>query len=136
MMIFELNSRVHGKRFDQITDEELTTLTGLGFDWIWMMGIWQISAGASAVARQIAPDYQGSPYAISEYQVNPDLGGETAFREFVARAHKVGLRVMADFVPNHMAIDSPLIDQHPEFFIHSNPALRDEKPHDYFIHSS
>ncbi|MEW6736042.1 MAG: alpha-amylase family glycosyl hydrolase [Acidobacteriota bacterium] len=134
MIIFELNTRVYGKRFDKITDKELKQWAALGFDWIWLMGIWHISPATRTTSKKLAPDFEGSPYAIAEYEVSKELGGEKAFRELVERAHQAGLRVMADFVPNHMALDSPLIDAHPEYFIHSNPALRDERWEDYFQH--
>jgi glycosidase len=134
VILFELNTRVHGKRFDEISNQELRDLVALGFDWIWMMGIWQISPAVLAISKRFGRDFEGSPYAIADYEVSRELGGERAFRDFVARARAAGLRVMADFVPNHMAVDSPLIDAHPEWFIHSNPALRDERPTDFFDH--
>lgn len=134
MILFEWNTRVHGKRFDQISDQELSELRALGFDWIWMMGIWRISPAVLAISKRFGHDFEGSPYAIADYEISPLLGGEQAFRDFVRRAREQGLRVMADFVPNHMAVDSPLIDAHPEWVIHSNPSLRDERPEDYFDH--
>lgn len=134
MIIFELNTRLHGKPFDQISDDYLKNLSRIGFDWIWMMGIWRISPTGREISKKLAPDFEGSPYALLDYKVNPDLGGEGAFRRFVSRAHSVGLKVMVDFVPNHMAVDSPLIDSHPEYFIHSNHLLRQENPEDFFYH--
>jgi glycosidase len=134
VILFELNTRVHGKPFDQIEDAELRGLVDLGFDWIWTMGIWRISPAVLEISKRFAHDFEGSPYAIADYEVSPELGGEPAFRRFVERAHRAGLRVMADFVPNHIAIDSPLIDAHPEWIIRSNPRHRDEHPNDYFDH--
>lgn len=135
-MIFELNVRVYGKPFNEITDLELQTWADLGFDWLWLMGIWRISPAGRLISKQMAADYEGSPYALLDYTINPDLGGETAFQDLVTRAHKVGLKVMADFIPNHMAVDSPLIYEQPDYFIHSNPGLRNERPRDYFMHGS
>lgn len=136
MIIYELNARVYGKRFNEITNQELQQLVDLGFDWLWLMGIWRTSVAGKIIAQQITSDFEASPYAIVDYTVNPDLGGEEALRDLVSRAHKLGLKIMADFVPNHMAPDSPLIDSHPEFFIHHNPDLRDESPRDNFLHPS
>ncbi|MBL8192849.1 MAG: hypothetical protein JNM06_03415, partial [Blastocatellia bacterium] len=98
MIIYELNARVYGKNFDQISDQELQQLVDLGFDWLWLMGIWRTSEGGKVVAQGIEPDFEASPYAIVDYQVNPDLGGEGALKDLVNRAHKLGLKVMADFV--------------------------------------
>lgn len=134
MIIFEMNVRVLGQPLDQIAAEQIDRIAALGFDWIWLMGLWCIGPAAVEISKRYAPDFVGSPYAISAYEVSPELGGNAALRAFVARAHKAGIRVMADFVPNHMSVDSPLIDAHPEFVIHSNPALRSEAPHDYFEH--
>lgn len=134
MIIYELNARVHAKAFDQISEVYLRELVDTGFDWIWLMGIYTESPAAKEVFRKTAPDFEASPYALLDYSINPKLGGEEAFKVLVERAHNVGLKVMADFVPNHMAIDSPLIDEHPEYFIFSNPELRDEAPSDYFTH--
>jgi glycosidase len=136
MIIYELNARVYGKKFNEISDEELQKLVDLGFDWLWLMGIWRTSPKAKEIFQKITPDFEASPYALLDYKVNPDLGGEEALSNLVNRAHKLGLKVMADFVPNHMAPDSPLIDEHPEFFIHSNKDLRDELDRDYFTHPS
>src|ERR1051326_9160339 len=105
MIIYELNARVYNKKFNEFSNEELTRLVNLGFDWLWIMGIWRISPAGTTISKQSAPDFEGSPYAIMDYEINPDLGGESAFRDLVARAHRAGLRVMADFVPNHMAVD-------------------------------
>lgn len=134
MILFEFNTRVHGKQFDQIDETELRGLADLGFDWIWTMGIWRISPAVLEISKRFAHDFEGSPYAIADYEVSPELGGEAAFRRFVERAHRVGLRVMADFVPNHIALDSPLIDAHPEWIIHSNPRHRIEDPRDFYDH--
>ena len=135
-MIFELNVRVYGKAFNEITDAELQAWADLGFDWLWLMGIWRISPAGRLISKQMAADYEGSPYALLDYTVNPDLGGESAFQDLVVRAHKIGLKIMADFIPNHMAVDSPLIYEQPDYFIHSNPGLRNERPRDYFMHGS
>lgn len=134
MLLFEMNVRLLGEPLDRIAEEHLDRLAALGFDWVWLMGLWRIGPAAVAISKLYGADFQGSPYAIASYDVSPELGGDAALRAFVARAHRAGLKVMADFVPNHMSVDSPLIDAHPEFAIHSNPELRHESPHDYFKH--
>src|SRR4051812_49780003 len=98
------------------------------------MGIWCMGPAGVTLSRKYAPDFEGSPYAIAEYAVDPLLGGEPALRTFVTRAHALGIKVMADFVPNHLAFDTPLIDIDPGMVIHSNPALRKEYAVDYYDH--
>ncbi len=61
----------------------------------------------------------GSPYAVSDYTaINPYLGTKADFKHLVATAHGLGLRVIMDFVPNHTAWDNPMIEAHPEFYVH------------------
>ena len=134
MILFELNARLHHQRLDALADEHLPRLAALGFDWVWLMGIWTMGAAGVALSRTYAPDFEGSPYAIAAYEVDPILGGEAALLGFVTRAHALGIKVMADFVPNHLASDTPLIDQDPAMVIPSNPARRREYEVDYYDH--
>ncbi len=134
MRIYEINTRLHCLSLEQITDAELGELSLLGFDCIWPMGIWQISQGAKRISKIVAEDYEGSPYAIPEYRVNSELGGERAFSALVERAHRAGLRVIVDFVSNHMAIDSPWIDENPELFIRSDSRVRNQTTSEFFLH--
>jgi glycosidase len=134
VILFELNARLYKKSLDQLAEEHLPRLAALGFDWIWLMGIWRMGPAGVVLSRKYAPDFEGSPYAIAAYEVDPLLGGEAALRAFVARAHAAGIKVMADFVPNHLAFDTPLIDEDPGMVIHSNPSLRREVETDYYEH--
>ncbi|HQR38168.1 MAG TPA: alpha-amylase family glycosyl hydrolase [Blastocatellia bacterium] len=131
-LIFELNARLFGKPFDEITSTDLSYFRRLGFTHIWLMGIWRISAGAVAVSKRFGADFLGSPYAIDQYEVNPALGTERSLSELRHRAAAEGLRLIVDFVPNHLAFDSVLVNEHPEFFIHFDPDARDERPEWYF----
>ena len=45
--------------------------------------------------------FEGSPYAVSEYSVNPTIGTVKELVDFRQRLHAYGLRLMLDFVPNH-----------------------------------
>lgn len=127
-MIYEINSRSWGAKlksdgtlklrcFDRISSGELKRIRHAGFDTIWMMGVWEISKKAQEISRWYGDDFEGSPYAIPEYKINRQLGGEEQFFDFVNRAHKLDIKIIIDFVPNHMALDSQWIQEHPEFFI-------------------
>ncbi|MBD3271066.1 MAG: hypothetical protein GF384_00845 [Elusimicrobia bacterium] len=142
-MIYEINTRsweakkktdgtVKLRCFDRVSSAELKKIKNLGFDTIWLMGIWEISKKAREISRWYADDFYGSPYAIPEYRVNNEIGGEEQFIDFVTRAHKLGLKILVDFVPNHMAVDSRWINEHPEFFVsfplsHYDSQLEDKK---------
>jgi len=85
----------------------------LGFDWIFVNPIQK-------------PGKSGSLYSIRDYfRINPALidravsaSGNAQVRKMVARAEKLGLRMMQDLVINHCAYDSPLLKKHPEWFVH------------------
>lgn len=136
MRIYEIHTRAKYASFEQITDTELSRIAVLGFDAIWLMGVWQISKGATSISKIVSADFEGSPYAIPNYKINPNLGGLKSFEALVNRAHAVNLRVIVDFVSNHLSLDSPLIRKHPEYFIRSNPMVRHQNTGDYFLHKS
>jgi glycosidase len=62
-------------------------------------------------------DIVGSGFAITGYTVAEKLGGNAALARLRRRMESRGLRLLLDFVPNHMALDHPWVDQHPEYFV-------------------
>ncbi len=136
MRIYEINSRLHCESFDQFTEAELNGLIQLGFDALWMMGVWRISEGAKKMSKITCADFEGSPYAVPVYEINRDLGGRSQFNRLIDRAHRTGLSVLVDFVSNHMALDSPWIFQHPGFFVTSNTDARRQLISEFFLHKS
>lgn len=90
--------------------KQLPRLAAMGVDIIWLMPIHPIGA----VNRKGS---LGSPYAVRDYRgVNPELGTEAEFRAFVDEAHRLGLKVILDWVANHSAYDNPLTISHPEWY--------------------
>src|SRR5262249_11467557 len=127
-------SRASGRAatLDDIPDAELDRLAGLGFDWLWLLSVWQTGLAGQHVSRTneewrrdfaaTLPDLRdediaGSGFAITGYTVHQNLGGESALARVRERLGKRGLKLMLDFVPNHMGLDHPWIDEHPEHFI-------------------
>ena len=117
---------------DDFDDVELDRLAAQGFDWIWLLSVWQTGAAAQRLSRSRAdwradfqrtlPDLQdadigGSGFAITAYTVHADLGGDAALARLRERLRQRGLKLMLDFVPNHVAPDHPWVDAHPEFFV-------------------
>jgi hypothetical protein len=135
-LIYELNARIYGRRFDDITRRDLATFHRGGFSHIWLMGIWRISPGALRLSKRYGADFEGSPYAVPAYEVNPMLGDEASLRALRDRARLEGLRIIVDFVPNHTAFDTPLLAEHPEYFMQSNPGMRHERPEWFYQHPS
>jgi hypothetical protein len=107
-------------------------IASLGFDAVWLMGVWKRSPAGIAIAnknanllvdfRRALPDFRpqdnvGSPYCVRQYIVDPHLGGPRGLAIARKELAKRGLRLILDFVPNHVAPDHPWVSQHPEFFI-------------------
>lgn len=141
-MLYQLNtrvwlrerSRVLGRHatLDDIPDEDLDQFVTRGFDWVWLLSVWQTGEAARRVSltnpewrREFAEtlpdlcddDICGSGFAITAYSVHTNLGGEAALARFRERLCLRGLRLMLDFVPNHMGLDHPWVREHPEYFV-------------------
>jgi len=140
--ILEINTRAwlarlearHGRRFmlQEIPDEYWQTFKKRGFDAIWLMGVWKQSPKACEIARnhaeiaeqirRVKPDFKvediiASPYAVYEYEPAEDLGGEAGLRALHAKLNGMGIALFLDFVPNHMAIDSPTVNSAPDLYV-------------------
>jgi len=116
----QLSKKYHQSinHLDQIPDEELNILARWGFTGLWLIGVWERSR-ASARIKQLCgnPEAISSAYSLYGYQIAQDLGGEEAYRNLRERAWRRGIRMASDMVPNHMAIDSPWLIEHPDWFI-------------------
>jgi glycosidase len=110
-VIYQINTR-------QFTPEgtfeaamaELPRLAEFGVDILWLMPIHPIGE----VNRK---GTLGSPYSVKDYYgINPEFGTEDDFRAFVAEAHRLGMKVILDWVANHSAWDNPLVEAHPDWY--------------------
>jgi hypothetical protein len=141
-------SRRLGRRvtLDDISDEDLDRLAAPGFDWIWLLSVWQTGGAAQQVSRTnpewraefhhtlpdlTDEDIAGSGFAITGYTVHPALGGDAALARLRTRLQVRGLRLMLDFVPNHMALDHPWIESHPEYFVAGTDVDLQREPQNY-----
>ncbi len=131
---------------DDIPDVELDRLAELGFDWIWFLSLWQTGLQSREVSRHQAEwrqefhetlpdlredDIAGSGFAITGYTVPTHLGGDAALARLRERAGLRGLKLMLDFVPNHMGLGHPWIDEHPDYFIQGTEADLARYPQNY-----
>jgi glycosidase len=141
-------SRTLGRRakLDDIPDAELDRLARMGFDWVWFLSVWQTGPAAQAVSRsnpewrrefqETLPDLRdedipGSGFAITGYTVHTDLGGDAALARLHDRLKKRGLKLMLDFVPNHMGLGHPWTEEHPQHFIRGNESDLAQAPQNY-----
>ncbi len=105
-------------RLDQIPDEELEALARWGFSGLWLIGLWERSPASWRIKQLCGnPEAVASAYSIFDYQIAADLGGEEALQNLKERAWRRGIRLASDMVPNHMAIDSRWVMEHPDWFI-------------------
>lgn len=131
---------------DDIPEAELEQLAKMGFDWIWLLSLWQTGLASQRVSRirqdlrnefqETLPDLRdddipGSGFAITGYTVHKALGGAAALARLRQRLRKHGLRLMLDFVPNHTALDHPWAETHPEYYISGTEADLSQSPGNY-----
>ena len=143
-LLYEINTRCWLRALSQksgtaitlanVPDSEIAGWVRLGFTHIWLMGVWTTGPRARAEALQhpelrkaydqLLPgwgdaDVGGSPYAIGNYQVPAALGGEAGLGAFRQRLHAQGLKLVLDFVPNHLGLDHAWIVDRPDLFVQS-----------------
>ena len=91
-------------------EKELPRIKELGADILWFMPMSPIG-----VAKR--KGILGSYYSISDYSaINPEFGDSADFARVVDEAHKLGMKVILDWVPNHTAWDHHWMTEHPEFY--------------------
>jgi hypothetical protein len=107
-------------------------IADLGFDAVWLMGVWQRSPAGIQIAltkrdlldsfRAALPDWGaadvvGSPYCIRDYVVDDQLGGPAGLAVARQALAARGIRLILDFVPNHVAPDHLWTTARPELFV-------------------
>lgn len=103
-------------KFNDFTAERLKSIKDLGATHIWYTGVIEHATQTDYSAFGIKKDHPavvkgiaGSPYAIKDYyDVDPDLAENVdermkEFQSLVTRTHRAGLKILIDFVPNHVA---------------------------------
>jgi glycosidase len=103
-------------KFNDITEKAITEIKAMGFTHIWYTGVIEHATMTNYSGYGIKPDAPavvkgraGSPYAIKDYyDIDPDLAVDVPnrmaeFEALVLRTQQEGLKVIIDFVPNHVA---------------------------------
>lgn len=119
----------------EVPDEIWDGIAQLHIDAVWFMGVWQRSPAGITISnahqgnltdfRRALPDFDfrdnvGSPYCIRQYRVDDYFGGPDGLAGARAKLAARGIRLILDFVPNHLAHDHPWVAEYPEFFIRGN----------------
>ena len=106
------------ERLDQVPDAELERLAGLGFNGLWLIGLWERSPASRRIKHLCGnPEAEASAYSLVRYSVANQLGGDQALADLQRRAAGYGIRLAADMVPNHTGLDSDWMVDHPDWFI-------------------
>ena len=154
--LFQINTRVWLNRLSRESGKRITladidnaTIDGFaeqGFDWIWLLSVWQTGAAGRAVSRSnpqwraefmaILPDLTeddicGSGFAITAYTVSEALGGERALAQFREKLARRGIKLLLDFVPNHSAPDHPWVKTHPDYYVEGSEEALAAAPQNY-----
>ncbi len=141
-VIYEINTAVWLDELSRRSGQRLTladvppagwdAATPAGVDAVWLMGVWERSPLGLEVANhneellhsfgRALPDVRpsdiiGSPYCVRRYIVDPLFGGPEGLRRARESLAARGVRLLLDYVPNHVAPDHPWTRAHPERFI-------------------
>jgi len=133
IIVYQVFTRLHGNtvqtrkpfgtieengcgKFNDFTPTVLKQLREMGISHVWYTGVirhaTQTDYTAYGIPRQhpaVVKGRAGSPYAITDYyDVDPDLAVDVdkrmaEFEKLVSRTHRAGLKMIIDFVPNHVA---------------------------------
>src|SRR2546428_1413501 len=130
-----------------VPSEQWDELASLDVDSVWLMGVGEQSRAGMRIATENAalqadfhsalPDYTpadnvGSAYCVHRYVVDERLGGPEGLvtaRQMLAQR---GLRLILDFVPNHVAPDHPWVFEHPGFFVQGTREDLERAPGEFF----
>jgi hypothetical protein len=155
--LYEVNAHIFLRRVSEkygrkltlatIPDDEWQFIARRGFDLIWLMGVWQRTAGARLKALcntdlrrkydNVLPDWRdddiaGSTYAIQSHILSKSLGEESDLARVKAKLNNNGLGIFLDFVPNHLALDNPWALSHPDWFVQGSKSAVRKHP-DWFF---
>jgi len=140
--VYEINTWVwlselshkYGKpiNLSSVPSAEWDAIAAMGFNSVWLMGVWERSPAGIAIAnrnknllddfRGALPDFRpedniGSPYCVRRYVVDEHLGGKQGLASARHELFNRGLKLILDFVPNHVAPDHPWVQEHPDYFV-------------------
>jgi len=137
--LYQLNARAFLQRLgpsatlNHVPDDFIDYIAEVGFHWLWLMGVWSLGDSSRQISRtrldwreeyeRALPDLTendicGSPFAVCSYSIDPALGSRASLSYFRERLRQRGIKLLLDFVPNHVGLDHPWIIARPDFFFH------------------
>ena len=110
--IYEVNLRQYTQEGTfKAFEKEMPRLKNIGVKTLWFMPI-------TPIAQQNKKGSLGSQYAAADYtSINPEFGNMDEFKHMVNEAHRLGFKVIIDWVANHTGWDHVWTKTHPEFYL-------------------
>jgi glycosidase len=127
----------------QVPDSELEALQKIGVTHLWLMGVWPTGKKSQTQAlthtelrnaySEALPDWTdadvlGSPYAVADLRVADSLGGDAGLAVFRAKLASFHIKLILDFVPNHLGLDHEWVSKRPELFVGAPSPFPDSFP--------
>ena len=112
-ILYEVNVRQYTEEGTfKAFEKHLDRLKDMGVNTLWFMPIHPISETERKGTL-------GSYYAVDDYTaVNPEFGTIEDFQHLVDKAHKMGFKVILDWVANHTGWDNAWVSEHDDWFMH------------------
>lgn len=109
--IYEVNIRQYTPEGTcRAFEKHLPRLRRMGVDILWIMPV-------NPISKKLHKGTLGSYYAVSDYTaVNPKFGNLDDFKHMVDTAHRLGFKVILDWVANHTGWDNVWVTQHPDWY--------------------
>ena len=122
--IYEVNVRQYTPEGTfRAFEKHMPRLKEMGVKTLWFMPI-------TPIAQKNKKGTLGSPYAAADYtSINPEFGTMDDFKHMVNEAHRLGFKVIIDWVANHTGWDHTWTKTNPDFY------LKDPKTNDFQIAS-
>lgn len=110
--IYEVNVRQYTKEGTfKAFEKEMPRLKNMGVKTLWFMPI-------TPIAQKNKKGSLGSQYAAADYtSINPEFGTMDDFKTLVKKAHRLGFKVIIDWVANHTGWDHIWTKTHPEYYL-------------------
>jgi hypothetical protein len=130
-----------------VPDPEWDALAKLGFNIIWLMGVWKRSEESRRINLENPTNFQqfdralpgwkpddviSSPYAVAGYVPDVRIGTWDSLEAAREKLRARGMALFLDFVGNHTALDHPWMREHPEFYVQAGPQDFEQNPSLYY----
>ncbi len=147
VFLHRLGDGINPARLSDVPDEFWNNLRKEGMDMVWLMGIWRtcpeiidqccfeenlVQSYGKALKDWTREDVGGSPYAICDYVVSPDICTEEELVRLRNYLHKIGLQLILDFIPNHFSAGSEVILTNPEYFLEVSEDTFKSDPYTFY----